>query len=168
LRYFNPAGAHPSGLIGEDPNGIPNNLVPFILQVVLGKQPMVRVFGNDYKSTPDGTGLRDYIHVVDLAKGHIAALRYLRRKNPGLLLTNLGTGKGSTVLEMIEAMKTASGKDIPFKIVERRPGDVAILVASPKRANELLEWKAEIDVVTMCKDAWNWQSKNPNGYPKSE
>jgi UDP-glucose 4-epimerase len=165
LRYFNPVGAHESGLIGEDPNGIPNNLVPYITKVAIGELAELKVFGDDY-DTPDGTGVRDYIHVVDLAKGHIKALEKLERlESKGEVFTyNLGTGIGYSVLEMIEAMKEASQKEIPYKIVERRPGDIATCYADPTIANKELGWVATKDLKTMCKDSWNWQSKNPNGY----
>jgi len=164
LRYFNPVGAHPSGLIGEDPRGIPNNLMPYVTQVAVGKRPFLSIYGNDYP-TKDGTGVRDYIHVVDLAKGHIAAVRSLS-KNSGYIIYNLGTGKGYSVLDMVNAMKKASGKEIPFKFVDRRAGDVATCFASPIKAKKELEWSAELSVDDMCKDAWNFQTKNPNGYAK--
>lgn len=162
LRYFNPVGAHPSGRIGEDPNGIPNNLMPYIAQVAVGKLPYLRVFGNDYP-TPDGTGVRDYIHVVDLALGHLKALEKLST-NPGLVTYNLGTGRGYSVLEVVRAFERASGRKIPYQIVERRPGDVAITYADPSRANRELGWMAERGLDEMCADAWRWQSANPNGY----
>lgn len=162
LRYFNPVGAHPSGLIGEDPRGIPNNLMPYITQVAIGKREYLSVFGNDYP-TKDGTGVRDYIHVVDLAKGHIAAVKALPKK-PGCVLYNLGTGNGCSVLDMINGMKKASGKDISYKFVDRRPGDVAICFASPSKAKKELNWTAQLGLDDMCRDAWNWQSKNPDGY----
>lgn len=162
LRYFNPVGAHPSGRIGEDPNGIPNNLMPYIAQVAVGKLPYLRVFGNDYP-TPDGTGVRDYIHVVDLALGHLKALERLST-NPGLVTYNLGTGRGYSVLEVVRAFERASGRKIPYQIVERRPGDVAITYADPSRANRELGWMAERGLDEMCADAWRWQSANPNGY----
>ncbi|RMD73495.1 MAG: UDP-glucose 4-epimerase GalE [Lentisphaerae bacterium] len=162
LRYFNPVGAHPSGLIGEDPNGIPNNLMPYITQVAVGKLPKLRVFGNDYP-TRDGTGVRDYIHVVDLAKGHLCALEKLM-ENPGTIICNLGTGRGYSVLEMIKAFARASGKEIPYEIVERRPGDVAECYADPSLAEKILGWKATRGIEEMCADAWRWQSRNPNGY----
>mmetsp|Transcript_2439 Transcript_2439/g.3202 ORF Transcript_2439/g.3202 Transcript_2439/m.3202 type:complete len:345 (-) Transcript_2439:43-1077(-) len=165
LRYFNPAGAHPSGLIGEDPRGIPNNLMPFINQVCIGKLEKVKVFGGDYP-TKDGTGVRDYIHVVDLAKGHIAAVRKIDSK-PGCVIYNLGTGIGYSVLEMVHAMEKAVGKSIPYTIVDRRPGDIAICFASPTKAKEELRWVAELGVDRMCQDSWNWQQKNPNGYLQS-
>jgi len=162
LRYFNPVGAHKSGTIGEDPRGIPNNLLPYVTQVAVGKREHLNVFGNDY-NTPDGTGVRDYIHVVDLAKGHIAALKKVE-SNPGCLAVNLGTGNGYSVLQMVEAMKKASGREIPYKIVGRRPGDVATCYADPSFAEKNLGWKAEKGLEEMCADAWRWQSANPNGY----
>ncbi len=162
LRYFNPVGAHPSGRIGEDPNGIPNNLLPYIAQVAVGRLECLSVFGNDYP-TPDGTGVRDYIHVVDLAKGHLAALEALERHG-GLITVNLGTGKGYSVLEMIRAFETASGRKIPYRISARRPGDVAQCYADPSLAQRLLGWRAEKDLAAMCADAWRWQSQNPQGY----
>ena len=164
LRYFNPVGAHKSGLIGEDPNGLPNNLMPYISQVAVGKLEYLIVFGDDY-DTIDGTGVRDYIHVVDLVKAHVKALEYLQ-KNKGLLITNLGTGKGYSVLEMVKAFEKASGKKIPYKIVQRRDGDIAKCYADPYFAKESLKWEAKKDINDMCKDSWNWQSKNPNGYKK--
>ena len=166
LRYFNPVGAHSSGLIGEDPNDIPNNLMPYISQVAVGKLEKLSVFGNDY-NTPDGTGVRDYIHVVDLANGHLKALDKLDT-NCGLVTYNLGTGNGYSVLDMVKAFSKASGKEVAYKIVDRRPGDVAMCYADPKKANEELGWKAQYGIKEMCEDAWNWQSKNPNGYSKVE
>jgi UDP-glucose 4-epimerase len=162
LRYFNPVGAHKSGLIGEDPNGIPNNLIPYVSQVAAGKLEKLSVFGGDY-DTNDGTGVRDYIHVVDLAKGHVKALQALENK-PQVLIVNLGTGKGYSVLDMIKAFEKASGKDVPYQIVDRRPGDIATCYADPVYASEKLNWKAELGLDEMCKDTWNWQNKNPNGY----
>ena len=162
LRYFNPIGAHPSGEIGEDPKGIPNNLVPYVTQVAIGKRPHVNVFGNDYP-TPDGTGVRDYIHVVDLAKGHTAALRKLESK-PGYDFVNLGTGKGYSVLEIIQGVTAASGREVPYQFAPRREGDLAAIWADTARATHFLNWTAELDLNTMCKDAWNFQQKNPNGY----
>ena len=162
LRYFNPIGAHDSGLIGEDPQGIPNNLLPYINQVATGKLSKLRVFGNDYP-TPDGTGVRDYIHVVDLAKGHLKALEYAET-HTGTEAINLGTGTGYSVLDVIHAYENANGVKIPFEIVDRRPGDVAENYADPKKAEELLGWKAERDLVNMCKTGYHWQSMNPNGY----
>jgi len=163
LRYFNPVGAHHSGLIGEDPKGIPNNLVPFIAQVAVGLREKLRVFGSDYP-TLDGTGVRDYIHVMDLALGHIRALEYLNQ-NGGLLTVNLGTGNGSSVLEVVRAFEQASGKQIAYDIVGRRDGDIAACWADPALAEQLLGWKATRDIQTMCEDSWRWQSGNPNGLP---
>lgn len=160
LRYFNPIGAHESGLIGEDPNGTPNNLLPFVSQVAVGKLDKVRVFGNDY-DTPDGTGVRDYIHVVDLAKGHVAALNHLVS---GFEVYNIGTGKGVSVLEIIGAFQEACNKEIPYEISGRRPGDIATCYADCSKANNKLEWKANKSLANACADAWRWQSKNPNGY----
>lgn len=162
LRYFNPVGAHGSGLIGEDPNDIPNNLMPFISQVAIGKRAELSVFGNDYP-TRDGTGVRDYIHVVDLAVGHIHALRKLQQK-PGVVTYNLGTGRGYSVLEMIEAFEKGSGRKVPYKFTARRPGDIAACYADPSKAYEELGWKATRGIDEMCSDTWRWQSKNPNGY----
>ena len=162
LRYFNPVGAHESGRIGEDPNGIPNNLMPYIAQVAIGKLPELSVFGDDYP-TPDGTGVRDYIHVVDLAVGHLRALKKLRQR-PGVITCNLGTGRGYSVLEMIQAFAGASGRPIPHRIVARRPGDVAQCYADPSLARKLLGWQAERDIGMMCRDTWRWQSANPDGY----
>ncbi|MCC3869603.1 UDP-glucose 4-epimerase GalE [Terrisporobacter mayombei] len=162
LRYFNPVGAHESGLIGEDPNDIPNNLMPYISQVAVGKLEQLSVFGNDY-NTPDGTGVRDYIHVVDLAQGHLKALDKLDSL-PGLVTYNLGTGNGYSVLDMINAFSKASGKEVAYKIVGRRPGDVAMCYADSSKANKELGWEAKFDVDDMCKDTWRWQSNNPNGY----
>ena len=162
LRYFNPVGAHKSGLIGEDPNDIPNNLIPYISQVAVGKLERLSVFGGDY-NTPDGTGVRDYIHVVDLAKGHVKALQALESK-PQVLIVNLGTGNGYSVLDMVRAFERASGKDIPYQIVNRRPGDIATCYADPAYAAEKLGWKAKCELDEMCEDTWRWQSLNPNGY----
>jgi UDP-glucose 4-epimerase len=162
LRYFNPAGAHPSGRIGEDPNGIPNNLMPFISQVASGKREYLSVFGGDY-DTPDGTGVRDYIHVVDLAAGHLKALQKLDTK-PGLVTYNLGTGQGYSVLDMIKEFEKQSGKAIPYKIVARREGDIAACYAQPNLARDELNWHAQKGLAEMCRDAWNWQSNNPDGY----
>ena len=162
LRYFNPVGAHKSGLIGEDPNGIPNNLIPYISQVAVGKLGKLSVFGGDY-DTPDGTGVRDYIHVVDLAKGHVKALQALEDK-PQVLTVNLGTGNGYSVLDMVKAFEKASGKRIPYEIVDRRPGDISICYADPAYAKEKLGWKAECNLDEMCQDTWRWQSMNPGGY----
>ena len=162
LRYFNPIGAHSSGLIGEDPCNIPNNLMPYISQVAIGKLEKLRVFGGDYE-TPDGTGVRDYIHVVDLAKGHLKALHYLDQE-PTILVSNLGTGKGYSVLDIVKAFENASGKNIPYEIVDRRDGDVAKNYADPSYAEEKLNWKAIHDLNKMCEDSWSWQSMNPQGY----
>lgn len=162
LRYFNPVGAHISGRIGEDPKGIPNNLMPFVTQVAVGKRPQLSVFGGDYP-TPDGTGVRDYIHVVDLALGHLAAVdRVLQQK--GAWTVNLGTGKGYSVLDIVKAFEAASGKKIPYQIVDRRPGDIAQCYADPAQAEKLLGWRAERDLKQMCEDSWRWQSQNPDGY----
>jgi len=157
LRYFNPVGAHASGLIGEDPNGIPNNLMPYIAQVAVGKLKELPVFGNDYP-TPDGTGVRDYIHVVDLARGHLAALDALGRR-AGVLTVNLGTGRGNSVLEMVHAFSAASGKPVPYRVMSRRPGDVAQCYADPAFALEVLGWKAELGIEAMCADTWRWQQR---------
>ena len=162
LRYFNPVGAHKSGLIGEHPNGIPNNLMPFISQTAIGKRHHLGVFGNDYP-TPDGTGVRDYIHVVDLAKGHVAAIKYLL-SHTGEGVFNLGTGHGYSVLDMVKAFETANGVSVPYEIAPRRPGDLATCYADPARSREVLGWEAQFDQNDMCRDSWNWQSKNPNGY----
>jgi UDP-glucose 4-epimerase len=162
LRYFNPAGAHKSGRIGEDPQGMPNNLVPFVAQVAVGRRESVKVFGNDYP-TPDGTGIRDYIHVMDLAEGHLAALRYLENRT-GTFRWNLGTGHGSSVLEVIEAFGAAAGKTIPFDFAPRRPGDAAVSFADVSAARNQLGWTAQRDLARMCLDHWNWQSGNPLGF----
>jgi len=162
LRYFNPVGADESGLIGEDPAGIPNNLMPFIAQVAVGKREHLNVWGNDY-DTPDGTGVRDYVHVVDLALGHIAALEKLAEKGESLTV-NLGTGRGYSVLDLVKAFEKASGRPIPIKIAPRRAGDAASCYADPSKAERLLGWKAQKDLAQMCQDSWNWQQKNPNGY----
>ena len=162
LRYFNPVGAHPSGQIGEDPNGVPNNLLPYIAQVAVGKLPELRIFGDDYP-TRDGTGVRDYIHVVDLALGHLKALEKLAA-HPGVVTYNLGTGRGSTVLEVLRAFERACCCSIPHRVVGRRPGDAAASYADPSRANRELGWAATRDLDTMCADAWRWQSANPRGY----
>ncbi|KAL2342671.1 hypothetical protein Fmac_003956 [Flemingia macrophylla] len=167
LRYFNPVGAHPSGYIGEDPRGVPNNLMPFVQQVAVGRRPALTVFGNDYK-TSDGTGVRDYIHVVDLADGHISALRKLDDTKIGCEVYNLGTGKGTSVLEMVDAFEKASGKKIPLAVAGRRPGDAEIVYASTEKAAKELKWKAKYDIDDMCRDQWNWASKNPYGYGVSE
>jgi UDP-glucose 4-epimerase len=162
LRYFNPVGAHESGLIGEDPRGIPNNLMPYVAQVAVGRRPHLNVFGGDYP-TPDGTGVRDYIHVVDLARGHVAALNTLLRLS-GVQTWNLGTGRGVSVLDMVHAFEAASGKTVPYRIVARRAGDVAQCWADPSRAARDLGWRAEYDLPRMCADAWRWQQGNPDGY----
>jgi UDP-glucose 4-epimerase len=163
LRYFNPVGAHASGKIGEDPSGIPNNLMPYVTQVAVGKLECLSVFGNDYP-TPDGTGVRDYIHVVDLAKGHLAALTALERDG-GLLTVNLGTGRGYSVLEMVRAFETASGRPVRYRIAPRRPGDIAACYADPSLAYDLLGWRAAKNLDAMCADAWRWQEQNPDGLP---
>lgn len=162
LRYFNPVGAHESGRIGEDPNGIPNNLMPYIAQVAIGKLQELAVFGNDYP-TPDGTGVRDFIHVVDLAVGHLRALEKLRQR-PGVVTCNLGTGQGYSVLDMVKAFAAACGRPIPYRIADRRPGDIAQCYADPALALRELGWKAERGIEAMCADTWRWQSANPNGY----
>jgi UDP-glucose 4-epimerase len=162
LRYFNPVGAHETGLIGEDPQGIPNNLMPFVAQVAIGRRERLAVFGNDYP-TPDGTGVRDYIHVMDLAEGHVAALDWLRREG-GMLTVNLGTGQGYSVLDMVRAFERASGRAVPYEIVGRRPGDIAACWADPSLARRLLGWEAKRGIDAMCTDAWRWQTMNPEGY----
>jgi UDP-glucose 4-epimerase len=162
LRYFNPIGAHESGLIGEDPAGIPNNLLPFVAQVAVGRLPSLSVYGNDYP-TPDGTGIRDYIHVVDLAVGHLKAIDKLASK-PGLAVYNLGTGKGYSVLDVVKAFEAASGRKVPYTLQPRRPGDIAECWADPAKAKAELGWVATRDLKTMCEDAWRWQSQNPNGF----
>jgi UDP-glucose 4-epimerase len=162
LRYFNPVGAHPSGLIGEDPLGIPNNLMPYMTKVVVGELEELAVFGDDY-DTPDGTCIRDYIHVVDLAKGHLAALRKLRQ-NPGVMVHNLGTGQGHSVLEVVQAFEDATGKPVAHRITHRRPGDAPAVYADPARAEAELGWTAELGLEAMCRDAFNWQQRNPRGY----
>ena len=162
LRYFNPIGAHESGIIGEDPRGIPNNLMPYITQVAIGRREYLSVYGNDY-DTPDGTGVRDYIHVVDLAKGHVAAVKFVL-EHSGCEVFNLGTGSGVSVLDMVKAFNEANGLDLPYKIVDRRPGDIATCYADPSRSEKLLGWKAEKNLQDMVRDSWNWQSKNPMGY----
>ena len=163
LRYFNPVGAHPSGLMGEDPQGIPNNLMPFLAQVAVGRQEALQVFGTDYP-TPDGTGVRDYIHVTDLASGHIAALAYAQGRS-GHHIFNLGSGQGMSVLEMQRAFSKACGRDLPFVLSPRRLGDVAAYWADPQHAQSTLNWKAKKSMDEMCQDTWRWQSQNPNGYP---
>jgi UDP-glucose 4-epimerase len=162
LRYFNPVGAHASGLIGEDPRGIPNNLMPFVAQVAIGRRERLAVFGNDYP-TPDGTGVRDYIHVMDLAEGHVAALDWLRREG-GMLTVNLGTGQGYSVLDMVHAFERASGRPVPYEIVARRAGDIAACWADPSLARQVLGWEAKRGIDAMCADAWRWQTTNPEGY----
>lgn len=162
LRYFNPIGAHKSGLIGENPNGIPNNLMPYITQVAIGKLPYLHVFGNDY-DTPDGTGVRDYIHVVDLAKGHVCAIKKIE-ENPGLDIYNLGTGHGYSVLDIVKNFEAATGKEIPYKIEARREGDIATCYCDASKAEREMGWKAQYDIKDMCEDSWRWQSMNPNGF----
>ena len=162
LRYFNPVGAHESGLIGEDPAGVPNNLMPYVAQVAVGKLAKLRVFGDDY-ATPDGTGVRDYIHVVDLARGHIAALDALKTRDASFIV-NLGTGQGYSVLDVVRAFEAASGRPVPYEIVARRPGDVAECYANPAAAEELLGWRAAFGIERMCEDHWRWQETNPNGF----
>ena len=165
LRYFNPVGAHPSGRIGEDPAGIPNNLMPYVMQVAVGRHPHVNVFGDDYP-TPDGTGVRDYLHVMDLAEGHLAALEKLAELD-GAVPVNLGTGRGHSVLEVIAATAEAVGRPVPYEVVDRRPGDIAACWADPTRAAELLGWRATRTLADMCADSWRWQSQNPEGYGPS-
>ena len=162
LRYFNPIGAHESGEIGEDPRGIPNNLMPYITQVAIGRRAYLSVYGNDY-DTHDGTGVRDYIHVVDLAKGHVAAVKYVEN-HKGCEVFNLGTGIGYSVLDMVKAFNEANGLNLPYRIVDRRPGDIATCYADPAKSAEILGWRAEKNLTDMCRDSWNWQSKNPQGY----
>lgn len=164
LRYFNPVGAHPSGRIGEDPNGIPNNLMPFVCQVAVGRLPELQVFGGDYP-TPDGTGVRDYIHVVDLAAGHVKAVEAIDAMS-GASCLNLGTGRGYSVLEVARAFEKASGRAVPYRVVGRRSGDVAECWADPARARQVLQWTPRFDLDAMCRDAWCWQSNNPEGYPQ--
>jgi UDP-glucose 4-epimerase len=162
LRYFNPVGAHESGLIGEDPAGIPNNLMPYVAQVAVGKLEKLRVFGGDYE-TPDGTGVRDYIHVVDLARGHLAALDALVERDASFVV-NLGTGQGYSVLDVVRAFEKASGKPVPYEIVARRPGDVGSCFANPAAAQRIIGWRAQFGIERMCADHWRWQSSNPNGF----
>ena len=162
LRYFNPVGAHESGRIGEHPNGIPNNLMPYISQTAIGRRDHLNVFGNDYP-TPDGTGVRDYIHVVDLARGHVAAIEYLM-SHTGEAVFNLGTGRGYSVLDMVHAFEEANGVRVPYEIAPRRAGDLAVCYADPAKSAEVLGWHAEHDLMDMCRDTWNWQKQNPNGY----
>lgn len=165
LRYFNPVGAHPSGLIGEDPQGPPNNLMPYIQQVGVGRRPFLNVFGCDYPESPDGTGVRDYIHVEDLAEAHVLAVKFLlATPGKGASVHNLGTGKGSSVLEMVQAFEKASGRNIPFKMGPRRPGDLGRVICDPEKAQTELGWTASRDMNTIMRDAWNWQSQNPLGY----
>jgi UDP-glucose 4-epimerase len=163
LRYFNPVGSHPSGLIGEDPNGIPNNLMPYVAQVAVGRLASLTVFGGDY-DTPDGTGVRDYLHVMDLAEGHLSAINYMNKKKTGCHVFNLGTGTGCSVLDMVQAMTKACGHEIHYQIGDRRPGDIAICYADVTLAKTELEWKATRDLDQMCQDLWCWQQKNPNGF----
>ena len=163
LRYFNPIGAHKSGRIGENPNGIPNNLMPYITQVAIGRLPCLSVFGNDY-DTPDGTGVRDYIHVVDLADGHVKAVKNILEGKKGVQIFNLGTGKGYSVLDIINGFEKATGVKINYKIVDRRPGDIATCYSDPSKAKEVLGWEAKRDIEEMCEDSWRWQSQNPNGF----
>jgi UDP-glucose 4-epimerase len=162
LRYFNPIGAHKSGLIGENPNGKPNNLMPYITQVAVGKLEELGIFGNDY-NTHDGTGVRDYIHVVDLAEGHVKAIEKLEQ-NPGLFICNLGTGVGYSVLDLVKNFETASGVKVPYRIRERRPGDIATCYSDVAKAKKELGWEAKRGILEMCEDSWRWQSQNPNGY----
>ena len=166
LRYFNPIGAHPSGLIGEDPNGIPNNLLPYVAQTAIGKREAVHVFGDDYP-TPDGTGVRDYIHVCDLASGHAAALAWMNGRE-GVEIFNLGTGTGTSVLEVVAAFSKACGKELPYVIRERRAGDIAANWCDASKAERMMGWKAQYDIADMCRDSWNWQSHNPNGFADAE
>lgn len=165
LRYFNPVGAHPSGEIGEDPNGIPNNLLPFVTKVAIGQLPKLSVFGDDYE-TPDGSCVRDYIHVVDLARAHVLAVEQLAT-DPGLVTYNLGTGQGTSVLEMVDTFQKATGVSLNFEIAPRRPGDVVVAYADPTKAQRELGWRSELNVEDMCRDGWNWQQQNPNGFPKT-
>ena len=163
LRYFNPVGSHPSGLIGEDPNGIPNNLSPYIAQVAIGRREFLTVFGDDYP-TPDGTGVRDYLHIMDLCAGHLSAIEYMQSKKQGKFTFNLGTGNGISVLEMVNAMSKACGRKISYKIGPRRPGDIATCYADASLAEKEMNWKATRTLDDMCHDLWSWQSKNPNGF----
>jgi len=163
LRYFNPVGAHPSGLMGEDPQGVPNNLMPYLSQVAVGRLEALQIYGNDYE-TPDGTGVRDYIHVTDLAKGHVAALAYAQG-HPGHHVFNLGSGVGQSVLDMLHAFGKACGRDLPYAVAPRRPGDLAAYWADPQHALNTLGWQVEKNIDDMCQDTWRWQSQNPNGYP---
>ena len=163
LRYFNPIGAHPSGLIGEDPRGIPNNLMPYISQVAVGRLDHLNVFGDDY-DTPDGTGVRDYIHVCDLAAGHVAAIDYMIKGNKGENVFNLGTGQGYSVLDMVKAFEKVTGQSVPYEIAPRRPGDIATVYSDPFKSENILNWKAKYNLEDMCRDTWNWQKNNPNGF----
>ena len=165
LRYFNPVGAHPTGMIGEDPNGIPNNLMPYVAQVAIGRREFLTVFGDDYP-TPDGTGVRDYLHVMDLADGHLSAIEYMGKKKAGIFTFNLGTGNGYSVLDMVSAMEKACGHEIKYKIGDRRPGDIATCYADATLAKDEMGWTASRNLEEMCKDLWCWQSKNPNGFGK--
>uniref|UniRef100_A0A7S1CZK3 UDP-glucose 4-epimerase n=1 Tax=Cyclophora tenuis TaxID=216820 RepID=A0A7S1CZK3_CYCTE len=167
LRYFNPVGAHHSGNIGEDPNGIPNNLMPYVAQVAVGRREFLTVFGNDY-DTPDGTGVRDYLHVMDLAEGHLSAIGYMEKKGPGCFTFNLGTGNGCSVLDMVKAMSKACGHEIKYKIGARRPGDIATCYADPSFAKNEMGWEAKRTLDEMCADLWCWQQKNPNGFDASK
>lgn len=167
LRYFNPVGAHPSGRIGEDPQGPPNNLMPFVQQVAVGRRPKLTVFGDDY-DTVDGTGVRDYIHVMDLANGHLKALEYIDGSGAGCEVFNLGTGTGYSVLQMVKAMEKASGKEIPYEVAPRRPGDLGSVYAEPTKAKDVLKWEAKLGLERMCEDAWRWQSSNPYGFGSAE
>jgi len=162
LRYFNPAGAHPSGRIGEDPRGVPNNLMPYIAQVAVGRRDTLQVYGNDYP-TPDGTGVRDYLHVMDLADAHLKAVEY-SACYVGCEVFNLGTGRGYSVKEMVSAFERASGCQVPINVVPRRPGDVSALMADPVKANQVLGWRAQLGLIEMCKDTWCWQTTNPQGF----
>lgn len=163
LRYFNPVGSHPTGKIGEDPNGIPNNLMPFVAQVAVGRRPFLTVFGNDYP-TPDGTGVRDYLHVMDLADGHLSAIQYMQAKQSGCFVFNLGTGIGYSVLDMVNAMSKACGHEIPYQVGDRRPGDIATCYADATKAKEEMGWEAKRSLDEMCADLWCWQQQNPNGF----
>jgi len=163
LRYFNPVGSHPSGLIGEDPNGIPNNLMPYVSQVAVGRRDFLTVFGNDYP-TPDGTGVRDYLHVMDLADGHLSAIGYMEAQKSGCFVFNLGTGNGYSVLDMVNAMAKACGHEIKYKVGDRRPGDIATGYDDATKAKTEMGWEAKRNLQEMCNDLWNWQSKNPNGF----
>lgn len=163
LRYFNPVGSHPSGKIGEDPQGIPNNLMPYVAQVAIGRRDFLTVFGSDYP-TPDGTGVRDYIHVMDLAEGHLSAIQYTEKKTAGVYTFNLGTGNGYSVLDMVKAMSKACGHEVKYKLGDRRPGDIATCYADASLAKEEMGWEAKLTLDEMCRDLWSWQSQNPNGY----